>query len=365
MSLRGQLLTRSAELPLYRAFRTFRAPVLPPLQITMAVTWRCRYDCPACNCAQNAQDAELTNQEYYRFFHELKFRPFMITLTGGEPMIRKDILKISALAAQVARPVVLCIETAGVLPDRAYRCFKLLTERYRDTHFIAMLSLPGVHGRLDELRGAPSRTGAFETFLKTYRALRGISAPNYSIGVDVLLSRFNAAESGAALDYAFLMYPDLVKLTVAHGSACLGVAAPEVAPPRKDHDALVARYIQKSRHAGGRGAHRALWHAFRTQARRAARNLHVMAQSTPCSSGFASLFITPEGTVLDCPAAAREMGVLKDHAMDLESLLCADRAQLVRKQAAAADCFCPMQYADMAHALMHSPTFIKMTASSL
>jgi MoaA/NifB/PqqE/SkfB family radical SAM enzyme len=353
------------ELPLYRAYRTLRAPVLPPLQISMAVTWRCRYQCPTCHCAQKAADNELTDQEYYRFFNNLKFRPFLITLTGGEPMLRTDILKIAALVGQVARPVIMCMETAGVLPDRALRCFRLLTERYRDTHFIAMLSLPGVHGRLDELRGAPPRTGAFETFLKTYRALRSINAPNYSIGVDVLLSRFNAADINAVMDYAFLMYPDVVKLTVAHGSECLGISTADAAPPRKEHDDTVAHYIQKSLHTGGRNVHRAIWRVLRAQSRRAARNLHVMAQSTACHAAFGSIFITPDGAVLDCPVAAREMGALRDHALDLDLLLCSDRARMVRKQVAAAECFCPMQYADFTHALTHTPTYLRMTASSL
>ena len=363
MTLRRQLTARGMEIPLYQAFRITGSPVLPPSQLTLALTYRCRNRCLTCKCWDKESGAELSDQDYYRFFEHLQFRPLVVTLTGGEPLERRDFVKIAALTAQMAKPAFMIVETAGDRPEDLFRHMRLLAERYPDTHFTAMLSLPGVHARLDILRGADRR--GFETVLNTYRMLRGVGARNFSIGVNVVLSAFNTGDAAAVLNYAFLMYPDLVKLSVAHGSEELGVVSCDIAPKRKDHDVLLKQYLDRSRRVGGRSAVRVLAHVLRLQAQLAARGLHLMSQPIPCQAGHAAIYVSPSGIVRDCPVAAREMGDLRTAGFDLERILASEHARNVRKQVRTSGCFCPMEYADMAHALTSPGNYVRVLARSI
>jgi MoaA/NifB/PqqE/SkfB family radical SAM enzyme len=352
------------EIPLYHAYRMLGAPVLPPAQMTLALTHRCDNRCATCRAhTRDTAASELSADDYEQLFSNMKFHPFAVTLTGGEPLMRGDFLKIAATLCRTARPAFLFIETCGDRPDRLYRAARLLTERHPDTHLAVLLSMQDIQTGLARRRG--DSRNSFELFMKSYRALRGISALNLTVGVNVVVSRDNADDAAAIIDHAFLMYPDVVKFSVAYGSGELAVSASETAPLRKEHTTLMARYLEASRRRGGRAPQRFLWHVFRRQARLASNNLHLMTQTTPCQAAHGGIYVTPSGLVLDCPVAAREAGDLRACGMDLERLLSAAHAANARKQVKTSGCFCPMEYCDIIHTMISPADYARVIARSL
>lgn len=364
MTLRRELIARGMEIPLYHAYRLLGAPVLPPAQMTFALTHRCDNRCPTCRVhTRGNAAAELSSEDYEQLFSNMKFRPFAATLTGGEPLARGDFLKIADILCRTARPAFLFIETCGDRPDRLYRAARLLTERHAHTQIVVLLSLQDIQTGLARRRG--DSRNSFELFMKTYRALRGIGALNLTVGVNVVVSRDNADDAAAVMDHAFLMYPDVVKFSVAYGSGELAVTASDTAPLRKEHTTLLARYIAASRGRGGRAPQRCLWHVFRKQARLASNNLHLMTQTTPCQAAHGSIYVTPSGLALDCPVAAREIGDLRTYGFDLERLLSTAHAASARKQVKTSGCFCPMEYCDVIHTLISPADYARVVAGSL
>lgn len=352
------------EIPLYHAYRLAGAPVLPPAQMTFALTHACDNRCITCRAhTRDTAAAELSADDYEQIFSNLKFRPFAVTFTGGEPLLRDDFLKIAAILCRTARPAFVFIETCGDRPDRLYRAARLLTERHAGTHLVVMLSLQDIQTGLARRRG--DARNSFELFMKSYRALRGISALNLTVGVNVVVSRDNADAAAPVIDHAFLMYPDVVKFSVAYGSGELGVSASETAPLRKEHTTLLARYLEASRRRGGRAPQRFLWHVFRRQARLASNNLQLMTQTTPCQAAHGGVYVSPSGLVLDCPVAAREVGDLRTYGFDLELLLSATHAANARKQVKTSGCFCPMEYCDIIHTLISPADYARVFARSL
>ena len=127
------------------------------------------------------------------------------------------------------------------------------------------------------------------------------------------------------------------------------VSASEFAPDPKKLGVALDYYLSKTRRPHGRGFNRLMQPALRRQASIATANLRKMEQTVPCQAGYASAYISPDGSVKDCPVAAREMGDLRENQFDFMRILNTHTARRVRKEVANSGCFCPMDYAAFSH----------------
>src|SRR4051794_19980585 len=65
-----------------------------PLNITLELTRRCNARCDYCNHWQEQRQAEQELAEFVGIV--ARFRPFSVTICGGEPFLRRDALEIIA-----------------------------------------------------------------------------------------------------------------------------------------------------------------------------------------------------------------------------------------------------------------------------
>ncbi|MCA1664183.1 MAG: radical SAM protein, partial [Myxococcales bacterium] len=63
-----------------------------PLNITLELTRRCNARCDYCNHWQEQKQTEQDLADYVAVVR--RFRPFSVTICGGEPFMRKDALEI-------------------------------------------------------------------------------------------------------------------------------------------------------------------------------------------------------------------------------------------------------------------------------
>lgn len=153
---------------------------------TRACNLRCRH-CYA-NSGASAHPDELTTEEAYSFIDDLAdFAVPVILLSGGEPLLRPDILALAAYATQ--RKIRVAISTNGTLitPEVARR-FKKAGVGY------VGVSLDGMEENHDRLRG---ERGAFAA------ALRGIEnclARGQKVGVRFTINRHNYQDLDAIFD---------------------------------------------------------------------------------------------------------------------------------------------------------------------
>ncbi len=87
-------------LPAYYS-KTGKAPM--PLRYFFELTYRCNLQCPYCYVGNSRQKQELTTQEWYNLIAQIPFYS-IVTLVGGEPLLRKDFIEILEKA---------CIKTQG------------------------------------------------------------------------------------------------------------------------------------------------------------------------------------------------------------------------------------------------------------
>ncbi|MEM3593090.1 MAG: 4Fe-4S cluster-binding domain-containing protein, partial [Candidatus Jordarchaeaceae archaeon] len=106
-------------LPLYFCFRNFGIPVLLPLNYTLGVTYRCNSKCKTCNIWKIQQrikpEQELSLSEWEMTLKDIGESPFWITLTGGEPFLRKDLTELVEIIDDYCRPKIINIPTNGIL----------------------------------------------------------------------------------------------------------------------------------------------------------------------------------------------------------------------------------------------------------
>ncbi|HET7912882.1 MAG TPA: heme d1 biosynthesis radical SAM protein NirJ [Pseudolabrys sp.] len=151
---------------------------------------RCNLTCKHCYSISGDVDfpGELSTEEVFRVMDDLKaFRVPVLILSGGEPLLRKDIFEITARAKALGFYVGL--SSNGTLIDGA------IADRIDTAGYDYVgISLDGIGGTHDRFR---RKTGAYRAALRGLRLLldRGVK-----VGVRFTMTSDNAGELPALLD---------------------------------------------------------------------------------------------------------------------------------------------------------------------
>lgn len=135
-----------------------------PSVLAISPTMRCNYNCQGCYSRGRPEDNELSTDELNTLFseaEELGIHP--IVLTGGEPLLRNDIID---LIAQHHRLLFFLITNGSLItPDIAHRVARI-------GNTIPLVSIDGFASDTDERR----RPGAYETAMRAFSHLRKAQA---------------------------------------------------------------------------------------------------------------------------------------------------------------------------------------------
>jgi MoaA/NifB/PqqE/SkfB family radical SAM enzyme len=135
-----------------------------PSVLAISPTMRCNYNCQGCYSRGRPQDYELSTNELNRLLSEAEeLGIHSIVLTGGEPLLRNDILN---LTAQHHRLLFFLITNGSLItPEIAHTIA-------RSRNVIPLVSIEGFAGVTDERR----RPGAHETAMRAFGYLRKAEA---------------------------------------------------------------------------------------------------------------------------------------------------------------------------------------------
>lgn len=128
------------------------------------VTLRCNARCEHCgsSCGDIIQKNEITKEEIYKVLEDIKNsgiydpRRVMVNITGGEPLVRKDLFEIMAYADSLGYPW--GMTTNGMLIDE-----KVVKEMARTHMYSVSVSVDGLKETHESFRKVP---GSYEKILK-------------------------------------------------------------------------------------------------------------------------------------------------------------------------------------------------------
>lgn len=166
-------------------FERFRERTLSaPLSVSFEVTYSCNLCCKHCYANAGAPlDGELTTEQIFRFIDELaEMKVFSISLTGGEPLTRKDIFHI--IQRCVDNDIGVLLSTNGTLITREK------AERLKKMETVAVqVSIDSVHPQIhDALRGIK---GAHRRAMKGLKNVLNAGIQNVRVATVATKLNFN------------------------------------------------------------------------------------------------------------------------------------------------------------------------------
>ncbi|NQU42655.1 radical SAM protein [bacterium] len=296
-----------------------------PLKLRLAITNRCNARCRMCNAwkADNAPADEFRLDEYAKLFtnsagylRELRH----VSLTGGEPTLRKDLPAIARLIQKHKPALSLNVNTNGFLTDRlATVAGDLADDKIVITWNISLDGLGEIH---DTMRGIPHAGEMAGRSLQALKALKE-AGKDLRIGVNHLICDETARETEKVYEYCrenrFAFHPIL-----------------PVAGQLYDNETMRFSLSQENREA--------LTRLFRRLIREVPaetlawseimRQIEGQPRDFRCWAGHVLLLIEENGEVYPNGGCPREwrFGNLRGHRYDLEDLMQTEQATNVREE---------------------------------
>ncbi len=147
-----------------------------PLRYFLELTYRCNLQCPYCYVGSDRNKPELTTEEWRNVIDQIPFYG-IVTLVGGEPLIRKDFIDILAYTSKKVLNKTHVVSNGVLLNDEIIKAFikyKLL---------LLSISLDGYGEKHDINRG---KNGIFDKIISNLENLKS-QKPNQIIDIKTIV----------------------------------------------------------------------------------------------------------------------------------------------------------------------------------
>jgi MoaA/NifB/PqqE/SkfB family radical SAM enzyme len=268
--------------PLFLAKYAWLTARRMPVLVHFEVTLRCNARCGFCDYWKT--DPSARAQELKSFADAARFfNPMLVTFTGGEPLLRRDLEEIVAAVARAVRLKYITLITHGGMlsPERARSLWDAGVNQFN-------ISLDYLDGRHDAARGIPGLTAKIFAAVAAMRT-RGIDSIRFNTvikddNLDQLLPIVHrAAALGCGVNFS--VYTDAKNGNRDHlvreGS-------------RKDLERVVAELLAFKRRRRGVITNSDY---YLEQVPRYVRG----EMTEPCRSGIRTIHVSPTGHVKRCP----------------------------------------------------------------
>ncbi len=162
-----------------------------PLRMDLALTFNCQNDCVHCYAGGPHATPELTTEQWKKVIDKLnEISVFILTFTGGEPTLRKDLPEL-LLYAQNKGMVTGLITNGRNLKDKAY--VDLLEKSGLDFLQVTLEShKPLVHDLMTSAKGS---------WKETVEGIRNAVQSKIYVSTNTTLSKHNAADFLTTIDF--------------------------------------------------------------------------------------------------------------------------------------------------------------------
>ncbi|MEI7905106.1 MAG: radical SAM protein [Candidatus Firestonebacteria bacterium] len=349
------MLKQLLKIPLYRSFRSFGFPKIMPFSYTISVTYKCNSRCKTCGIWERKAE-EFTLEEFDRTFVSLGNSPYWVTISGGEPFLRKDTVDIVKSLYKRCSPGVINIPTNGILSQNIPEKVESLVSSCGKSNIVINLSLDEVGAKHDEIRGVP---GNYAKSLETYAALRKIKAKNFTLGIHTVISKFNVKRFREIYAELAALEPDSYITEIAEQRGELLTETRDITPETKDYLEIVDFLSAELKRRKFKGVGR-LARAVRLQYYSLLKeSLLKKKEIIPCYAGITTAQLAPDGNVWFCCIKAEPAGNLRENNYDFKRIWKGAAAETMRKEIKDEHCFCPLANMAYTNIMMHYPSLFK------
>lgn len=354
-----------------------------PSYVILYVTSRCNQKCEFCFYADslNAPWKDGLSLDEIRKIARSIAPCIHVTLTGGEPFLRRDLDEVVSAMIEEGGVRNVTIPTNGSFPDRVEQVVSSVCERYPHVELRVALSLDALGEKHDRLRGMP---GAFAKATDTHRRVRRLQArhPNLHLLVTSVASKFNKDDLREFFDHAFTELPsDDHALLLARGDT-KNPDARDITPAEYRELSAYLDAKLKARTSSANGGHGRLLERIEQVVRHEAGALHRgAAPRYTCVAGGKFLVIYDSGDVYPCEIIETEkprhaealkrfggtfkIGNVRDCAHDVGALVRGERAREIRQYIEDSRCHCTFECAIAASVVFKPTSLVRALASGV
>ncbi len=344
------------KIPQYKLFRAYNFPKILPLNLTVSATYRCNSRCRTCNVWKKKTN-EFTADEFDKTFKSIGDSPYWLTISGGEPFLRDDIVEISCSAYHHFRPGIINIPTNGILHDKIPARVEDIVKSCPETQIIVNLSIDGIGEQHDNIRNVKNN---FEKAFKTFDALRALDYDNFSLGIHTVISKYNVNEIPRIYEHLLAKDPDSYITEIAEERVELDTMGSGITPSLEEYSKAIDFLINKIEQEKYSGVSK-MTQAFRLEYYDHVKKvLKEKKQILPCYAGFASAHIAPDGDVWTCCIRAEPVGNLRDADYDFKKVWFSDKAYRLRESIKKKECYCPLANAHYTNMLCDIGTMVRV-----
>jgi MoaA/NifB/PqqE/SkfB family radical SAM enzyme len=327
-----------------------------PLNLTVSVTYRCNSRCQTCHIYEK-RASEFSLEEFEKTFRSLNRAPYWLTISGGEPFLRKDIAAICLSAYENCRPKIINIPTNGLLSNVIPDQVDEIARNSPKAQIIINLSLDDVGERHDAIRRASDN---YQRAMETYAKLRELRHSNLAVGIHSVISKYNVHDFPRVCDDLLKLRPDSYITEIAEERVELGTLGQDITPSSEEYAPAVDYLSERIREQRFDGISR-VTQAFRLQYYELVKKVLIeKRQVLPCYAGFMSAQIAPDGEVWPCCIKAESMGNLRDVEHDFRRIWLSDKAERIRRPIRDKRCYCPLANASYTNMLVSYRTMAKV-----
>ncbi|MBN2018382.1 MAG: radical SAM protein [Candidatus Cloacimonetes bacterium] len=339
-----------------RLSRHLYQKILLPVNYTVSVTYRCNSRCKTCNIYKIKSD-ELSVDEYDKIFRSIGKAAYWITISGGEPFLRRDLEEIINVMYKRSRPSIINIPTNGLLCKEIPQRVRAIAENCPNSNIVINVSIDDIEERDSEIRGVPD---AYKKALQTFEGITKIDLCNVNVGIHTVISKFNVGRfreiSGSIMD----LHPDSYITEIAENRVELDTMNEDITPNVMDYSQAIDFLLHKIRTTPFKGFNK-ITQTFRIEYYKMVKKiLKDKHRILPCYAGILSAQIVPNGDVWPCCIKAVVIGNVKEHNYNFKKLwktskLLKDERKLIRQE----KCYCPMANASYTNMLMSNKILFK------
>jgi len=302
-------------------------------KLTFAVTYKCNSRCKFCLIWKKKPEDELTLGETEKFFKINNFFNW-IDLTGGEPFLRDDLVKIcSAVISDCPNLYLLHIPTNGILTEKIVGETKKII-KLKPHRFIISIAMDGPAKIHDKLRGIK---GNWQKAVETFEVLKKIQSKRFEVYFGMTLSGENyhlieKTYQSLRKETSNLKRSDLHFNIAHHSSFYYDNLEVDLGLTTEISRELTEFLRKKEKKFSGVQFLESRYQKL------IPKYLKTYRSPLSCQALSSSVFIDPKGDIYPCAMWDKKIGNLKDFDFDLKKFWQAAKIKNIRERIKNKDC---------------------------